>query len=55
MKNKIYRYAHGPKYWNCRLIKKGSYLSCLKGFERCANFDRIVREKGLEDLNKKLV
>ena len=55
MKNKIYRYKEGPMYWNCHLIEKRSYLSCLKGFERCANFDRIVRENGLEALNKKLV
>ena len=55
MNNKIYHYADGPKYCKCHIIEKGSYFSCLKGFECCANFDRIVRENGLEDLNKKLV
>ena len=55
MKYKIYRYEGGPQYWNCHLTEKGSYLSYLKEFERCANFERIVRENGLEALNKILV
>ena len=55
MKNKIYHYKEGSQYWSCHLIEKGSYLSCLKAFDRCANFDRIVSENGLGYLNKPLV
>ena len=55
MTNKIYNYKNGSTTWKCHLIEKGSYLSGLKGFDRCANFDRVVRENGWDYLNKKLV
>ena len=55
MNNKIYRYKEGQNYWTCHLIEKRSYLSCLKAFDSCANFDHKVTENGLEHLNKRLV
>ena len=35
MKNKIYRYKEGQNYRTCHLIEKGSYMACLKAFDRC--------------------
>ena len=55
MTTQLYNYNDGTKVWLCQLIQKGSYMSCLKGFDRCAKFDRIVRENKLEQLNKRLV
>ena len=51
MTNKIKNYKNGSTAWKCHLIEKASYLSCLKEFDQCANFDRFVLENGLENLN----
>ena len=53
MKNKIFRYKEGSQYWCCHLIEKGSYLSFLKAFERCANFLGYIN--GLGYINKTLL
>ena len=41
--------------WMCQMIERGSLLACLKVFDRCAHFYRIVNENRLEPYNPKKI
>ena len=41
--------------WMCQIIERGSLLACLKAFDRCAHFNRIVHENRLEVYNPKKI